>query len=545
MAHPLSQRAILRCEAASERSKVEVCHPGWNLSGGSSPSMFPHHEDQSMHLTTNSTATSDPILANRVLPPRKYLDRPGSIALCASLAINLVLIQWLALSNVTSLQAFFDMTLAPYAWASVLMALGLSVLFGIAASKLVMAGRGDADFWPWMSLSLGAVFIVLSTGCPSCGATMLEPLGIRGGLAEFPLQGLEIKLLGGLLLGGALWASARATPVGPRDGSDGVPVEIVIGRPSAQWMKRWLPLSVLALGSIMSLYLLPRLPDQVKVSFVSDSIAVPPEAGGSTSAIDGSAAQQLAFPADPYTLSVTYGDIGPALLSRGAIDYERFETLFDQVGNPLTDEQRKILRSGSDQRIAIDQGNARFLLNLFWAFGLSNRNPILEQGAMAEASQGDVGRFASTGGWTLGRRAGPDLYSAFEILSLTPEQQRLVENVASQVYRPCCNNHTAFPDCNHGMAMLGMLELMAAQGATEAEMFEAAKQINGFWFPHQMRHVATFFEATQGWDFAEVPGAMAVEAAFFSGSGHQYLVTWMSERGVLEPASGGGASCGV
>jgi hypothetical protein len=145
----------------------------------------------------------------------------------------------------------------------------------------------------------------------------------------------------------------------------------------------------------------------------------------------------------------------------------------------------------------------------------------------------------------LGRTTGSDLYSAFEILSLTPEQQRLAERVASQVYRPCCNNYAAFPDCNHGMAMLGLLELMAAQGATESEMLEAAKQINGFWFPNQMQHVATFFKAAQGWDFAEVPGEMAVGPAVFSGSGHQNLMTWMKERGMLDRAPGGGVSCGV
>lgn len=507
--------------------------------------MYPYDDDHSVEPSANLVAFLDPISESQASPPRRYLDRPESIVLSASMAINLVLLQWLALSNVTSLQGFFDMTLATYAWASVLLALVLSIVFGIAAARLVLAGRGVADLWGWMSLSLGAIFIVLSAGCPTCGATMLEGLGIRGGLAAFPLQGLDIKLLGGLLLGGALWASARAAPVRPRDRGDGAAVEVVIGRPSAQWIRRWLPLSVLPLVSIMALYLLPRLPDQVKVSFVSDSMPVSLAARGSTSAIDGDAPQQVVFPAEPYTLNVTYGDIGPALISRGAVDYERFESLFEQVGNPLTDEQRKILRSGSDGQITIDKGNARFLLNFFWAFGLSNRNPILEQGAMAEFSQGDVGRLASTGGWTLGRTTGSDLYSAFEILSLTPEQQRLAERVASQVYRPCCNNNAAFPDCNHGMAMLGLLELMAAQGATESEMLEAAKQINGFWFPNQMLHVAMFFEAAQGWDFAEIPGEMAVGPAVFSGSGHQNLMTWMKERGMLDRAPGGGVSCGV
>jgi hypothetical protein len=63
--------------------------------------------------------------------------------------------------------------------------------------------------------------------------------------------------------------------------------------------------------------------------------------------------------------------------------------------------------------------------------------------------------------------------------------------VASKVYRPCCGNPTSFPDCNHGMALLGLLELMASQGATVDQMFTAAKQVNAFWLPDQTRELAT------------------------------------------------------
>ena len=37
------------------------------------------------------------------------------------------------------------------------------------------------------------------------------------------------------------------------------------------------------------------------------------------------------------------------------------------------------------------------------------------------------------------------------------------------------------------MAMLGILELMAAGDASEDQMFEAAKYISAFWFPKEMR----------------------------------------------------------
>ncbi len=504
--------------------------------------MLLNHEDQPRAKRADSAPTSDLITSSRGDSPKGFLDRPESLALSASLAINLVLLQWLSLTSTTSLRGFFAMNAAIYTWSSVLLAVVLSLLFGITAARLAYAGRGKAELGSWMSLSLGAAFLVFSAGCPACGAPLLEGLGISSGLAEFPLQGLEIKVLGGLLLGGALWASVGRNAVRSGD-LEAVPSDAVaIGPPSAQW---GLPLSILLLVSIIALYLLPRLPDQIKVNFVSDSMQVSDSAPLNSPNTNQITPRPAAFPEEPYTLNATYGDIGPALLSRGVIDYEGFVGLFDQAGHPLSPNQRQILQTGVDRRISIEPDNAHFLLNFFWALGLSNRNPLLESGRMEEISQGDIGRFASTGGWSLGRMPGSELYSAFEILPLMSDQQRLLAKVASSVYRPCCNNPAAIPDCNHGMAMLGVLELMAAQGATEAEMFEAAKQINGFWFPHQMQHVADFFKATQGWDYAEIPGEIASGPAVFSGTGHQNLVTQMDELRLLDRSPDNGASCGV
>src|SRR5512136_2172416 len=117
---------------------------------------------------------------------------------------------------------------------------------------------------------------------------------------------------------------------------------------------------------------------------------------------------------------------------------------------------------------------------------------------MKTYSNGQIGGFASTGGWTLGTKSPEALYASTTMIVLTPEQQARLEEVAARVYRPCCNNPTHFPDCNHGMAMLGLLELMAGQGATTDEMYTAAKYVNAFWFPQQTLELATYFKATKG-----------------------------------------------
>lgn len=122
-------------------------------------------------------------------------------------------------------------------------------------------------------------------------------------------------------------------------------------------------------------------------------------------------------------------------------------------------------------------------LNLLWAFGLANKNRVLEMGPMMDPAYGGAGRFASTGGWTVGKGSPMDHYSMHEYLLLTEEQQDLVEKVAKNVYRPCCKNSAYFPDCNHGMAMLGLLEILASEGADEKTMYTAAEKANSMWFP--------------------------------------------------------------
>lgn len=250
-------------------------------------------------------------------------------------------------------------------------------------------------------------------------------------------------------------------------------------------------------------------------------------------------------PPEGYQLPAVYGDLGPRLLEAGAIDYDRFVQTYQRAGQPLNDAQLAILTKGSDEPILMSQENAYFLLNFFWAVGLTNQNPILLEGMMVQASNGEIGRYASTGGWTIGQKPATELYASKPLIALTPEQQRLVESVAERVYRPCCNNHTAFPDCNHGMAMLGLLELMAAQGANEDELFAAAKYINAFWFPQQALETAVFFKATLELDYADVDGRMAVGPEVFSATGFQQMRQWLAEGGNLPQGQQSGNSCGT
>lgn len=248
-------------------------------------------------------------------------------------------------------------------------------------------------------------------------------------------------------------------------------------------------------------------------------------------------------PAQGYALPVSYGNLGPQLVEAGVIDYDAFMQALAANG-VIDNRQTEILKQGSAEPIVITRENAHFLLNFFWAVGLANRNSILTDGMMVKYGEGQVDRFASTGGWTLATKPVTEIYASLDLIPLTAEQQARVEEVAAAVYRPCCNNPTLFPDCNHGMAMLGLLEWMASNNATVDEMFEAAKYVNAFWFPQQNLETAMYLKANQNVDFKDADPRLVVGAQFASGSGFAAVHQRLQTSGLLPQAPSQGGSCG-
>ncbi|MEX0931076.1 MAG: hypothetical protein WDZ68_02150, partial [Candidatus Paceibacterota bacterium] len=174
------------------------------------------------------------------------------------------------------------------------------------------------------------------------------------------------------------------------------------------------------------------------------------------------ALEERVLPSEGVTLPVSWGDLGVKLVGVGAIDEDRFKAMYEQRGD-FNSEYDKLLSGHNDNNLKITKENSGYLLNLFWALGLASKNEILENGEMMNPAYGGAGNFASTGGWTLAKGDAMDHYSKHTFFNLTSEQQAMVDKVSHGIYRPCCGNATHFPDCNHGMAMLGLLQLMASQ----------------------------------------------------------------------------------
>ena len=265
----------------------------------------------------------------------------------------------------------------------------------------------------------------------------------------------------------------------------------------------------------------------------------------SSASTDQAAAQRLleaVIPAEGFTIDARWGDVLPRLVEAGVIDLAKFRETAQRAGAPLTEEQLRLLMAPSDERLRIDPQNTYFVLNALWAVGLANANGVLSEGPLAQAGE-QRSRLASTAGWSLGQRPGPDYLGSLELIPLTEEQEQVVRHVASHSYRPCCNNPTAMPDCNHGAAALGLAQIMASQGASAEEIFGALKAFNAYWFPEAYYKLALFFDG-QGTDWQDVDAEMVVGRAYSSQAGAAQVDAQLRTQGRLPQLQGGaGGSC--
>lgn len=245
------------------------------------------------------------------------------------------------------------------------------------------------------------------------------------------------------------------------------------------------------------------------------------------------------IPTQGIVLPIRWDDIGLQMVEKGVIDQEAFEAVYANRGG-MGDDMQGLLDGTTVSAIMMNPENNGVLLNILWAFGLSNRNAILEEGPMMDKKYGgNAGGFASTGGWTLSKGDAMNHYSMHTFVELTDEQQGRVERVSQGIFRPCCGNSTHFPDCNHGMAMLGLLELLAAENTSEDDMYAVALQVNAYWFPDTYLTIAQYF-ADKGIAWNNVDPQEVLGFDYSSAQGYARVLEEMGPTGLDS-----GASCGV
>lgn len=241
-----------------------------------------------------------------------------------------------------------------------------------------------------------------------------------------------------------------------------------------------------------------------------------------------------------YRFSISWGDLGKKLVDEEVIDEVKLAQSLTG-SETMPDEVKKYL-DGSDQKIELNEQNAHFWLNVLWGLGLANKNKILDEGDMQELSENNPGNFASTGGYTLGKGDAMSYYSKYSYIKLDDKQQKLVEEIAGNIYRPCCGNSTAFPDCNHGMAMLALVELMVSQNYSKEKIYDTALKFNSLWFPQTYFDIAYHFEKA-GRDYNKIASSELLSKTFSSAQG--YEVIRKEAEGLQWPGQKSGGGCGA
>ncbi|MCL5675882.1 MAG: rhodanese-like domain-containing protein [Patescibacteria group bacterium] len=257
------------------------------------------------------------------------------------------------------------------------------------------------------------------------------------------------------------------------------------------------------------------------------------------SLLDLSQLENQVLPEKGVELPISWNDLGQKLVSNGVIDLNKF----NQAVKP-TSEQEKILTSNYSGKIKIDRTNAQFIVDMLWALGLSQKSLVYEQGPMGTTEKKDAANFASTGGWTLAKGNAMNYYNKFDLISpnsLTPLKQKQVAEISKNIYRPCCGNPTWFPDCNHGMAALAIIELLVSQNIPETIIYQKVLGFNSFWFPDQYLTAATYF-ARQGIAWNKVDAKLLLGPNFSSGQGSQEVAKIV---GPLPYVSKNAGSCGT
>lgn len=256
--------------------------------------------------------------------------------------------------------------------------------------------------------------------------------------------------------------------------------------------------------------------------------------------LDASAMDVL--PPKGFQSKVSLGASVVKLVQYGVIVPAKLRTI-QQRANEVPAELQDVLTVPSNSPMMLTKPGASAYVNLLWPLGLANYMRSNEQSPINGKS---LFTFASTGGWNLGvEQNGGAYFNRFKIIELTPEQEARVMKIANSSYRPCCDNSTFFQDCNHGSAMLGLLQLGAAQGLTEKELWHEALAFNSFWFEANYIETGYYFKAVQNTEWEKVDPALVMGKQYSSSSGWATNVDGELRRRNFLPNRQNGASCGL
>jgi hypothetical protein len=245
---------------------------------------------------------------------------------------------------------------------------------------------------------------------------------------------------------------------------------------------------------------------------------------------------------DAVDTGVTFGDAIQKVISAGALDPDKLRA----QRRTLPDWIERLLAGPSEEPIVLTRERAPYLVNLLWPIGLSNRAVFNRQSPI---NTDHLSGFASNGGWTLGPAPnGSAYFDSINAVPLTDSQAFLALAVVTNTFRPCCDNSTFFQDCNHGSALLGLIELAVSQGQTAAAVYRIALAANSYWFPEQYARTAQHFSRFENRRWDRVSSPLVLSAAYSSVTGwkqHVDAPLWQARLSPLVNPTAQAEACGL
>jgi len=250
------------------------------------------------------------------------------------------------------------------------------------------------------------------------------------------------------------------------------------------------------------------------------------------------------LPLQGRTIEVSFGDSISRLVEAGVISPRKFNTIYAKRGG-LPEWSEELFTKASSRPITLSFQTAPYLLNLLWPLGMASKTRFNDKSPI---NGRNVRRFASTGGWVLGKaRNGGEYFNKVAALDLTLAQEAVVLEAAKLTHRPCCNNSTFYQDCNHGSALLGLYELAASQGNKVETLYQIGLIANSYWYPDSYVEMAYYFKNLKDLPWSKISPEIVLGADYSSISGWQKNVHQPLIKAGLVPSaqSGSPSNCSV
>lgn len=471
------------------------------------------------------------------------------ISLGIMASVGMTLIFYLTLNIDSSLTSLIYNTKnnPVYLYTYVILTILIIILAGINAP--LIAYKWTPNFKKTTSTGISSLFHIASSACPTCGSWILSLVGLTSGLAAFPFYGLELKAISFSLMLMPVIISVKEIKNNKvcfiRENANGINENDKNNFTEIKSKKKHFTAIFILISVFFGFEIFNMLKSEpifLKAVGSSDYASIFVKNGGHNENILFREAEKQVVPENGFQSKINLGNSVLKMVESGVIDKKKFEDLYKNRGK-TPNGLKNILSETNNNPILLTAENSHLYLNLLWPLGLSN---YMEGNKKSPVIGEHLFNFASTGGWTLGKaKNGGEYFNKLKIVDLSPEQEELAIKIAKNSYRPCCGNSAFFQDCNHGSALLGLLELGASQGLAEEELYKEALAFNSFWFPDTYIQTALYFKVMKSKNWDEVDPKIVLGKDFSSAAGFRKNINKKLQELDLLPKPKSGAGCGV